>query len=340
MARKGNPISERKYLSDHERRCVEVKATYKRKRKWYPFCLYLLIVFLPLLGSSVAGFFGRFLGSEGTAITPTGRNIVLFAILLLGLIFLFRLFCLRLNKKDNFRLVFFLYLSFLFVVSFFCYSLRICLFSHLGIDLFSFLILSVGGGQALPLPAPSSPSHSSSWKEDSFEIGVLLEPFSETDIEDTSGNPPLCHNHSFETSLQNRISRLQRENSIFLLDKSERYWNDIKAALDQAHSQSEYNRLLHFENRDLQIRELKHSCFSQFQQVLAEQPALAEKASYNPQEALLDFFDEKRDELDTHLEWNIAKRDGEEILFLDTVGKDLRNRGPSSPYMKKILGLE
>ncbi|RZS23640.1 hypothetical protein BHM03_00056605, partial [Ensete ventricosum] len=31
----------------------------------------LLIVFLPLLGSSVAGFFGRFLGSEGTAIITT-----------------------------------------------------------------------------------------------------------------------------------------------------------------------------------------------------------------------------------------------------------------------------
>ena len=30
--------------------------------------MYLLIVFLPLLGSGVAGFFGRFLGSEGTAI--------------------------------------------------------------------------------------------------------------------------------------------------------------------------------------------------------------------------------------------------------------------------------
>ena len=30
--------------------------------------MYLLIVFLPLLGSSVAGFFGRFLGSEGSAI--------------------------------------------------------------------------------------------------------------------------------------------------------------------------------------------------------------------------------------------------------------------------------
>lgn len=33
--------------------------------------MYLLIVLLPLLGSSVAGFFGRFLGSEGTAIITT-----------------------------------------------------------------------------------------------------------------------------------------------------------------------------------------------------------------------------------------------------------------------------
>nr|WRW54237.1 NADH dehydrogenase subunit 5 [Trapa bicornis]WRW54279.1 NADH dehydrogenase subunit 5 [Trapa incisa] len=33
--------------------------------------MYLLVVFLPLLGSSVAGFFGRFLGSEGSAIITT-----------------------------------------------------------------------------------------------------------------------------------------------------------------------------------------------------------------------------------------------------------------------------
>ncbi|CAN6447147.1 unnamed protein product [Victoria cruziana] len=33
--------------------------------------MYLLIVFLPLLGSSVAGAFGRFLGAEGTAIITT-----------------------------------------------------------------------------------------------------------------------------------------------------------------------------------------------------------------------------------------------------------------------------
>ncbi|YP_006460173.1 hypothetical protein A565_p04 (mitochondrion) [Erythranthe guttata] len=44
-----------------------------------------------LVGSSVAGFFGRFLGSEGTAIIR-GRNIVLFGIFILGFLFLFRIY--------------------------------------------------------------------------------------------------------------------------------------------------------------------------------------------------------------------------------------------------------
>lgn len=167
----------------------------------------------------VTGVFGRFLGAEGAAITPTGRNIVLFAILLLGFIFLFRVYCLRLKDKYGFRLVFIVCISILFLISFFFLFFRIYLLSRFSIHfdyIFSFFIFSVGGGQALPLPAPSSPPHSSSWKEDSFEIGVLLEPFSETDIEDTSGNPPLCHNNSFETSLQNKMSRLRIEYTSYL----------------------------------------------------------------------------------------------------------------------------
>lgn len=70
--------------------------------------------------------------------------------------------------------------------------------------------------------------------------------------------------------------------------------------LDQAPSQKEYHRLLDFENRELQIQERKHLCYSLFQQVLAHHPALAENAAYNPQEAFIDFFDEKRN--DTHPE--------------------------------------
>lgn len=39
-----------------------------------------------------------------------------------------------------------------------------------------------------PLPAPSGPSSSSSWTEDSFELRVLSEPFSETEMEGTAVN--------------------------------------------------------------------------------------------------------------------------------------------------------
>jgi hypothetical protein len=200
-------------------------------------------------------------------------------------------------------------------------------------DLFSlsFSIFSV----VPALPAPSSPSHSSSWKEDSFDIDVLLEPFSETDSEGTSG---IQHNMSLETSLKNRKNRLQRENSIFLLDRNETYWNDIKHTLDQAPSQKEYIRLLEFENRDLQIRELKQECFAKFQKVLSEHPALSENAPYNPQEALVDFFDENRAKLETtHPQCNTAEKDRMELLFLDKVGQDIRKHGPDSFYMRQIF---
>lgn len=79
-----------------------------------------------------------------------------------------------------------------------------------------------------------------------------------------------------------------------------KYWKDIKTALDRVSSQREYTRLLEFENRDLQIREGKHDCFAIYQRLLSENPGLAEKAPYNSQEVLIDFFDEKRAELDAH----------------------------------------
>lgn len=72
--------------------------------------------------------------------------------------------------------------------------------------------------------------------------------------------------------------------------------------------------------------------------MLSEHPSLAENAAYNPKEAFLDFFDEKRDELDTHIEWSPAERDRRELQFLDRVRKDIRERGPDSIYMRKALG--
>ena len=298
-------------------------------------------------------FINRFLGSEETAMMTTGGNIVLFAIFLFLGIFLFRLYSFRLKKKGGFRLVLIVYIPFLFFISLFYYFLRIyaldC-FSLYFSSLFSGLVLCVGGGQALPLPAPSSgPSSSPSWTE--FDTQVLLEPFSETEMEGTSvGNSSVASatrdvasHQRYQQSLSlesGRIKILQNHSSPFLLEiQRGDYWAEIRTALEQAPSQGEYNRLLQFENRDLRIRELRHSCFLFFSNLLSENPALTEEASSNPQEALIDFFDEKRDELDTHLEWSTSERDGEELLFLEHVEQDLRERGPDSLYIKRILGI-
>ena len=104
----------------------------------------------------------------------------------------------------------------------------------------------------------------------------------------------IVHNRSLESSIRSRIRFLEDDKTIFLLGKEKgEYWNEIRGALEQAPSREEYTRLLEFENRDLRIWELKHSCFSQFQQVLSEQPALKENTDYDPEEALIDFFNKK-----------------------------------------------
>jgi len=299
--------------------------------------------------------FNRFLGSEGTTMMTTGGNIVLFAIFLFLGIFLFHLYSFRLKKKKGgFRLVLIVYIPFLFFISLFNYFLRIYALDCFGLysaSIFSCLVLCVGDGQALPAPS-SGPSSSSSWTE--FDTQVLLEPFSETEMEGTSvGNSsvaratrdgashhPYQQNLSLESSIKGRITILQNHSSPFLLEiQRGDYWAEIRTALEQAPSQGEYNRLLQFENRDLRIRELKQSCFLFCSNLLSENPALTEKASSNPQEALIDFFDEKRDELDTHLEWSPSERDGKELLFLEHVEQDLRERGPDSLYIKRILGI-
>lgn len=148
----------------------------------------------------------------------------------------------------------------------------------------------------------------------------------------------IVHNRSLESSIRSRIRFLEDDSTIFLLDKEKgEYWNEIRGALEQAPSREEYTRLLEFENRDLRIRELKHSCFSQFRQVLSEQPALKENTDYEPEEALIDFFNKKRNELDAHREWNIADKDEKEIELIARVAQDIRERGPDSNYMSEIL---
>lgn len=136
---------------------------------------------LPFLFSVVSifmvHFFFHFLGPERTILLATGRNVVLFAILLLGLIFLFRLSCFQLKDRWGIGLILVIDVLFLFGIAFFFFLVRIYVFSHLGLDLTSFfpLLLSVGGSQALPLPAPYGTESSPPFNEDPFEINVLLE---------------------------------------------------------------------------------------------------------------------------------------------------------------------
>nr|QCQ81884.1 hypothetical protein [Ammopiptanthus mongolicus] len=357
-ARKEAELQESFLYMDNQKLIIIVKKIsdmikdYWEKKKNMSTHLLLSFV-LPVFGSFVAGFFGRFLGSEGSAIMTTPSSLVLFSIFILGLIFLFR--CVKQKKKSGFLLLFF-YISILFFISLYGYSLRIYFISRLGLylyDFLPFLIFSVSEGRVISYSGGSNPgggsshmggsSRDSGWTD--FDLAVLAEPSSETEMEGTSVNSSIprgdeagpshqesvVQDRSLESSLRNRIVRLERDNSPFLLDKAKgEYWAHIKTELDQAPSQDEYNRLLDFENRDLQIREKKHDCLSLFQQVLAHHPALAEQAPYNPQEALMDFFNERRDQLDQQLpDLDVWERDVLELNWLNIVRQGLKDGGPA-----------
>lgn len=269
----------------------------------------------------------------------TGNNLIIFAIVLFVFSFYFRLK----RKKYTNKL---LYLWLLFSIYLFSYYLRIYLVSHLGLYLNSalpFLIMSVvSGGEITPYSGPSSPN--SSWTEDSFEMRVLLEPFSETEMggnssiprvaRDEAGpshQPAILHNLSMESSLRNRVFRLEHEGSIFL---NEQRWSERKLNLDQAPSQSEYNRLLDFENQDINIREKKHNCMLLLRQIVNENPHLLEEAPQQNRDlgdALSDFFQEISDELEGELGSLIAA-EPHEIEMVNKVTNDMKKNGPDSPF--------
>lgn len=308
-------------------------------------------------------YLGHALGSKGTAIMTTPSSLVLFSIFILGLIFLFR--CVKKKKKSGFLLLCF-YISILFFISLFSYYLRIYFLSCFGLYLhcfLPFLIWSVSEGGVISYSGGSNPgggssnmggsSRGSGWTD--FDLDVLAEPFSKTEMEGTSVNSSIprgagdeagpshqgsvFHNASLESSLRNRIVRLEQGESPFLLDKPKgQYFTDIKERLGHASSQSEYNRLLDFENWDLQIRERRHESLSLFQEVLSQHPDLAEQAPYNPQEAFLDFLDQGRDLLDQqllgHLVW---ERDTMELNWLDIVRQGLQDGGPAYVINKIFL---
>lgn len=189
--------------------------------------------------------------------------------------------------------------------------------------------------QLLEIPQQAEPSVSAEGPAPHGETPAIPAPAREPIPLD---QPSIVKNSSLESSIQNRIKMLENDNTIFLLDMERGgYWNYVTETLNQAPTQLEYNSLLECENRDLQIREMKHYCFSLFKQILLEHPALAENAAYNPQEAFIDFFDERRDELNTHGDWSPKQTDLQELKFLDLVAHDLRELGPNSNYITRSL---
>lgn len=214
-----------------------------------------------------------------------------------------------------------------------------------------FFYFGAFSGEIGPSNSGSGPSRST--PEDSFEIRVLMEPFSETENEGTSARYSIprvagdeagpshqgsvVQNASLEASLRNRVLRLEQDNSPYLLDKAKgEYWAHIKQELDHASSQREYSGLLEFENRDLQIRERKQECLRLFNLVLSQHPPLAEEAPYNPKEAFMDFLDQRRDLLDQQQhELPVWKRDALELNRLDIVRQGLKKGGPA--YVRETI---
>nr|YP_009320209.1 orf298 [Sinapis arvensis]AJR33070.1 orf298 [Sinapis arvensis] len=179
-----------------------------------------------------------------------------------------------------------------------------------------------------PLIEAMLPSPNRSSSEDSFGLRVLCEPW------------PIIPNLGLESSILNRIRILEDSNSPFLLGKEKgEYWAEIKQSLRNSSSQREYYRGLDFENRDLLIREHKHSCYKIFREVLLSNPSLEEAAAYYPQESFIAFLNEKRDDPDfCHPGHSPAEVDRLEILFLNQVEKDIVRHGSESIHIKRVLG--
>lgn len=157
--------------------------------------------------------------------------------LLLSLIVVFRI---RLSRKGSSRLKILVFRYLYLCIIIFAQLIRFYLYEQLSLSLLSGFIFCVAGKEVITYSGPSGASSSSSWKEDSFEIGVLLEPFSFLILRWRERNTPiprvageeagpshqttLCHNFSMESSLRNRIGRLEHEGCIFLNQK----WSEKK----------------------------------------------------------------------------------------------------------------
>lgn len=107
--------------------------------------------FRPIL-SIIGTFLGIYFALDLGTTIMTGRNLLLFCILYLCLIIIYRFSCFRLKVRYGFPLVVFIHLFLFFLCSFLASLTRIYVLSHVGLDLTHFfpLVLSVGTGQGLP----------------------------------------------------------------------------------------------------------------------------------------------------------------------------------------------
>lgn len=126
------------------------------------------------------------------------------------------------------------------------------------------------------------------------------------------------------------------------------YWEEVQSNLGSASTQAEYNGLLSFENRDLEIREFKNQCMSLLREELSRHPDLIPKCLLrDPDEAIISFFDSQREVIEGEFEDPDGDRnaininapciDGLEIDILDKMADDLHKNGGSSYYFLKFL---
>lgn len=196
-------------------------------------------------------------------------------------------------------------------------------------------MMGTSARSSIPRDDEATPSSQSSWAGSWIdkwinrgEVGSSIPRVAD----DEAHQGAVVQNTSLESSIRNRIVRLEQNTLICSIRERDR--GEIKQELDHASSQREYNRVLDFENRDLQIRERKNECFHLYKEVLAKHPTLADQTPYNPQEVFDDFLNHHRGQLDQQ-ELHVEKNDHLELRFLDLLRQRLKENGPA--YVRKIF---
>ena len=199
----------------------------------------------------------------------------------------------------------------------------------------------LGGSRSSPAAAESShvPQEIFFNETSQDEIWAALE------VEERRIGENIVRNQSQETSLRQRLNSFGKEESPFLLGQSKYdYWNEIQSTLGAASTQVDYNHLLDFENLDLEIRELKNQCFSLLKAELEQHSDLLSRCiERNPEEGILSFLDDQREELEAELKApdgrfvDSRSIDQLEIHTLKKIRKDLLKKEGLSYFFYKLI---